>query len=137
MTIFAYTDGASRNNPGEAGIGIVLKNENGVIIGTEKKYLGITTNNVAEYSALIRCIEIVSTSGTLQCSSLVVHTDSELMARQINGQYKVKDAQLKVLYQRAKTLAAQANFSFVIKHISRSLNKEADELANEAIDTKA
>jgi ribonuclease HI len=137
MTIVAYTDGASRSNPGEAGIGIVLKNESGEILATEKKYLGIATNNVAEYSALIRCLELVSSNGTLHCRSLVVHTDSELMTRQVNGQYKVKDSQLKILHQKVKALAAAAEYSFTIKHIPRSLNKEADQLANDAIDTKA
>ena len=136
MTLFAFTDGASRNNPGEAGIGVVVKNERGEIVLTTKKYLGLTTNNIAEYSALIFCLETLLASKTVSCSMLVVHTDSELMARQISGVYKVKDEGLKVLYQKVKTLLASATFSFSIKHIPRAQNKEADLLANEAIDSK-
>jgi ribonuclease HI len=97
MKLIAFTDGASRGNPGEAAIGIVIKSESNTTIETHKEYLGTTTNNVAEYTALLRCIEIVKNSETLHCSELVIHTDSELMARQMNGEYKVKDAGLKIL----------------------------------------
>ncbi len=137
MKLFAHTDGASRNNPGEAGIGIVIKNESGEVVARIKKYLGSTTNNVAEYTALIQCIESVIASETFHCSSLVVHTDSELMTKQVNGAYKVKDQNLKVLHTKVKNLLATAGFEFTIKHIPRALNKEADLLANEAIDSKA
>ncbi|MFA6542173.1 MAG: ribonuclease HI family protein [Bacteroidota bacterium] len=136
MKLLAFTDGASRNNPGEAGIGIVLKDENGVTVAEIKKYLGITTNNVAEYTALIRCLEFVTASEGMHCSSLVVHTDSELMARQVEGRYKVKDAGLKILHAQVKNLLNSAQFEFSIRHIPRALNTEADELANQAIDSK-
>ena len=136
MKVLAFTDGASRNNPGEAGIGIVLKDESGVTVAEIKKYLGIMTNNAAEYTALIRCLEFVIASTSLRCSSLVVHTDSELMARQVEGRYKVKDAGLKILHAHVKNLLNSAQFEFSIRHIPRSLNTEADELANQAIDSK-
>ncbi|MDP1678433.1 MAG: ribonuclease HI family protein [Bacteroidota bacterium] len=136
MKLIAYTDGASRGNPGEAAIGIVIKNEHNTTVETYKQYLGTATNNVAEYTALLRCIEIITNSETLHCSELVVHTDSELMARQMNGEYKVKDAGLKILFQKVKSVLTKARFKFSIRHIPRSLNKEADALANEAIDTK-
>ncbi|MDD8018136.1 MAG: ribonuclease HI family protein [Bacteroidota bacterium] len=136
MKLLAFTDGASRNNPGEAGIGVLIKNERGEVLLKDKKYLGISTNNAAEYTALIHCLHAITTSESLRCASLVVHTDSELMARQVNGEYKVKDAGLKILYQQVKTLLASSKFSFSIKHIPRSQNKEADRLANEAIDSK-
>ncbi|MFA6457445.1 MAG: ribonuclease HI family protein [Bacteroidota bacterium] len=136
MKLTAFTDGASRGNPGDAAIGIVLKDEQGRTILSHKKYLGTTTNNVAEYSALLACLELVNGTETFRCSELVVHTDSELMARQLNGQYKVKDAGLKVLFQKVKSVLTASPFTFSIRHIPRSLNKEADALANEAIDTK-
>ncbi len=136
MKLNAFTDGASRGNPGEAAIGIVIKNENNTTIETYKQYLGTATNNVAEYTALLRCIEIITNSETLNCSELVVYTDSELMARQMNGEYKVKDAGLKILFQKVKSALTTVQFKFSIHHIPRSLNKEADALANEAIDTK-
>ena len=137
MNLIAFTDGASRNNPGEAGIGIIIKDDEGKILSRIKKYLGTATNNVAEYTALIRCLETVLTPGTFQCSSLVIHTDSELMARQIEGVYKIKDQNLKVLHARVKELIAAAGFPCSVRHIPRSKNAEADLLANEAIDTKA
>ena len=136
MKLIAFTDGASRGNPGEAAIGIVIKSENNTTVETYKRYLGTATNNVAEYTALLQCVEIVKNSETLRCTELVVHTDSELMARQMNGEYKVKDAGLKILFQKVKGLLATAQFKFSIRHVPRSLNKEADALANEAIDSK-
>jgi ribonuclease HI len=136
MKLIAFTDGASRGNPGEAAIGIVIKSEDNVTIKTHKQYLGKATNNVAEYTALLRCVEIIKNSETLHCTELVVHADSELMARQMNGEYKVKDAGLKVLFQKVKIALATAQFKFSIRHIPRSLNKEADALANEAIDSQ-
>ena len=137
MIVHAFTDGASRNNPGEAGIGIVFKDELGKVLLEKKQYLGIATNNVAEYTALIRCMETVIESTTLGCTALIVHTDSELMARQLNGEYKVKDPELKILFQKVRELLAEATFSFTIKHIPRLQNKEADMLANIAINSKA
>ena len=137
MNLVAFTDGASRNNPGEAGIGIVIKDENGNTLSRIHQYLGIATNNVAEYTALIRCLETILSPGRFDCSSLVVHTDSELMARQIEGRYKIKDRHLKVLHARATELMASAGFPCTVTHIPRSQNTEADMLANEAIDSKA
>lgn len=137
MRLTAFTDGASRGNPGEAAIGIVIKDGDGRTVATKMRYLGTATNNAAEYTALLECIELVRNSGTLECSELLVNTDSELMARQMTGQYKVKDPGIKVLFDKVRAALAPARFTFTIRHIPRSLNKEADALANEAIDTKA
>ncbi len=136
MKLIAFTDGASRGNPGKAAIGIIVKDDQGNTVVTHKKYLGTTTNNIAEYSALLECIEIVKNSETFHCTDLVIQTDSELMARQMNGEYKVKDPGLKVLFQKVNTSLTSASFKFTIRHIPRSLNSEADALANEAIDAK-
>lgn len=136
MRVTAFTDGASRGNPGDAAVGIIFKDDRGSTLQTYKRYLGTATNNIAEYTALLECIEIVRSAETFQCTELVVQTDSELMARQMNGQYKVKDAGLQEMYRKVKTALASASFSFTIAHIPRSQNKEADALANEAIDSK-
>lgn len=137
MKLAAFTDGAARGNPGDAGIGIVIQDEQGAIVKTLKKYIGKATNNVAEYTALITALEYLGNTETLKCTEIVVYTDSELMARQINGEYKVKDAGLKLLFQKVKLLLHEASFTFSIRHIPRSQNKEADALANEAIDAKS
>ena len=133
MTIHAFTDGASRGNPGESGIGIVLKDERGGALTTIFGYIGTTTNNVAEYTALVTCLRMVS---RLKCTSLVVHSDSELLVRQMQGTYKVKEPRLKEFVQEAHGIIAQAGFRCRFIHISRDRNREADQLANRGIDTK-
>lgn len=133
MTIFAYTDGASRGNPGESGVGVVLKDKFGNVITSQYGYIGKATNNIAEYTALAICLRLVQTT---DCSQLVVHSDSELMVRQLNGQYKVKDVELKKHFQKIKNIIIAAPYQFKIKHVSREKNREADELANRGINTK-
>jgi len=138
MIIHAFTDGASRGNPGHGGIGVVLKDETGRVILEEKRYLGKVTNNAAEYSALIACLEKVQTlileKKGFTCSKLVVHSDSELMVRQMNGVYKIKDRALKIFFGHVQEALRTARFEFSIKHIPREKNREADALANESID---
>ena len=123
-----YIDGASRGNPGESGIGILFKDTND---NSEefKKYIGIGTNNNAEYTALISALEIALSKGL---KDINVYTDSQLVANQIKGSWKVKDSDIRLLFDKAKSLIF--NFSsFSITHISRENNSEADRLANEAI----
>jgi ribonuclease HI len=133
MTILAYTDGASRGNPGESGVGIILKDELGNVIASQYGYIGKATNNIAEYTALAACLKLVQST---ECSQLVVHSDSELMVRQLNGQYKVKDAQLKKHFQHIQKILLASPFQFKIRHVPREKNREADALANRGIDTK-
>ena len=133
MTIFAYTDGASRGNPGESGVGIILKDESGKVIKSHFGYIGQATNNVAEYMALATCLKIVR---GIECDNLVVHSDSELMVRQLNGQYKVKDKGLKEHFLNIQKILTSSPFKFEIKHVPRDENHEADQLANRGIDTK-
>lgn len=133
MTIFAYTDGASRGNPGESGIGVILKDEQGNTITSQYGYIGRTTNNIAEYTALVTCLNLVK---KIECKNLIVHSDSELMVRQLNGEYKVKDKDIKKYYQRVKKILEDFSVEFEIKHIPRDENHEADRLANRGIDTK-
>ena len=133
MTVLAFTDGASRGNPGESGIGIVLKDIKGRKISTTFGYIGKGTNNVAEYKALIACLSLVE---KIDCDHLIVHSDSELLVRQMKGEYKIKDAVLKTYAHRVRTKLGKAPFRFEIKHVLREQNKEADELANLGIDSK-
>jgi len=121
-----YIDGASRGNPGDSGIGILFKNNEQYNF---KKYIGIGTNNNAEYTALITALEIALNSKLLK---LIVHTDSMLVANQINGSWKVKDPEIRTLFSKAKKLIEKLE-DFSITHIRREFNSEADLLANEAI----
>ncbi|MEE8381327.1 MAG: ribonuclease HI family protein [Thermodesulfobacteriota bacterium] len=125
-----YTDGASRGNPGEAGAGVIICDERGKIIKKVKKYLGNTTNNVAEYLALI-----IALQEALKLKAEVIHLylDSELVVRQIKGIYKVRDIKMKSLSQQAKKLLSQF-IQYDIICIDRKKNKQADKLANLAID---
>jgi ribonuclease HI len=133
MIVHAYTDGASRGNPGESGIGIILKRENGSVIRSAAGYIGKTTNNVAEYQALMACIAMTK---QLNCTRLVVYSDSELMVRQMKKVYRVKDKNLKKLYALINEELSSAPFSFDIHHVERAENHEADSLANAGIDSR-
>jgi len=133
MKVRAYTDGASRGNPGESGIGLILRDENGTVLYSGSGYIGTATNNVAEYEALLACL---SKARQLGCSDLVIHSDSQLMVRQILGQYRVKDKNLQRYYQEAMKIIQSAPFRFTINHVERENNRDADLLANAGIDSK-
>ncbi len=125
-----YVDGASRGNPGKAGIGIIVYDDRNKVIRRFKQYLGRTTNNVAEYMALIYALQegLISRN-----SSLTIYTDSELVIKQLEGKYRIKDELLKMLFKQVEHL--KEGFEEVrIKHIDGKENKEADRLANQAID---
>ncbi len=129
----AYTinvDGASRGNPGEAGAGALIKDPEGRVLKKLKKYLGIATNNMAEYQALVMALEAAR---SLKLESIRVLADSELMVKQINGVYRVKSHDLRPLYERAVALLKGFRDSRVA-HVYREENAAADSLANEAID---
>lgn len=130
--ITIYTDGASRGNPGPSAGAFVLADEKGRVIEGKAFFLGETTNNVAEYTGMARALDAAK---KLEAKSLQIFSDSELMVRQINGQYKVKSDKLKDLF--AECMAILSGFeSWQIKHIRRDKNQQADELANKAIDAK-
>jgi len=122
----AHVDGAARGNPGPAGVGVVIEDADGNVVKEIAEPLGRTTNNVAEYTAMIRALEEARALG---CSSLAVYTDSELMAHQLNGKYAVKAAHLIPLYQRARLLLKQFDAA-TVTHVRRELNKRADALSN-------
>jgi ribonuclease HI len=133
MTLRAYTDGAARGNPGDAGIGVLVKASDDTVILSAHGYIGTATNNVAEYTALLHLLE---TSRTFSCTRLVVHSDSELMVRQITGRYRVRDAGLKHYHRRVMELMARSPFPVEVRHIRREDNGEADQLANLGIDSR-
>lgn len=128
--LLIYIDGASRGNPGDAGAGVAILNEQREPLIEKKQYLGQTTNNSAEYQALILALEETL---SMRASQVEIYTDSELLARQWNGQYRVQSPGLVTLMQQARRLASQLQFCR-ISHVPREQNKRADKLANLAID---
>jgi len=126
----ANIDGGSRGNPGPAAYGVVIRDGSGEIVARLKKYIGQNTNNVAEYFGLIAALDYAQTHGV---RALRVESDSELMVKQMRGQYQVKSAELKPLFERAKKMA-QGLASFRIEHVYREQNREADALVNQALD---
>ncbi len=125
-----HTDGASRGNPGRAAIGAILRDEKGALAATISKSIGKTTNNQAEYQALIAALEKAASLGA---ESVELNMDSELIVKQIKGQYRVKKDTLRPLYENVMQLKSRFA-SFKIKHVPRERNKEADKLANAALD---
>lgn len=131
--IIAHIDGGSRGNPGPAAYGVAITTAEGEPVATFAKYLGETTNNFAEYQGLLAALDYALRH---DYPRLRVLTDSELMARQISGQYKVRSPDLKPLHERAQALIARLK-SFSIRHVYREQNREADRLANQAMDDAA
>ncbi len=128
--LIAYTDGGARGNPGPAGYGVVIQDEAGQKVASLSQYLGHQTNNVAEYQGLIGALEYAVGH---RPKALKVVSDSELLVKQIKGEYKVKNPTLQDLHGRAKQLIRQLEW-FSIQHVLRGKNAEADRLANEAMD---
>ena len=125
-----HADGAARGNPGPAAIGATIKNENGSLHARISQRIGTTTNNQAEYRAIIAALEKAIELGASQVD---IYSDSELVVKQINGKYRVKKATLKPLHQKVKQLLGNLE-GFTITHIPREQNAEADDLANKALD---
>ncbi|MFP4466244.1 MAG: ribonuclease HI family protein [Candidatus Goldiibacteriota bacterium] len=121
----AYTDGASSGNPGDSGIGIVLYKD-GESIYSESKYIGVTTNNVAEYTAVVTLLNTAVQNGIKE---LKIFTDSELLVKQMSGEYKIKNEKLKELIGQINSFKAKINFT--LKHVLRDGNTEADKLARQ------
>lgn len=135
MKLIINTDGGARGNPGPAGAGAVVSDAQGNIITTCKQYLGKATNNQAEYKALILALGEARRISNSQSpvSSLEIKMDSELIVRQLQGRYKIKDADLKVLAAQVFRLLKYFP-SVEFKHIKREQNRAADDLVNQAID---
>ena len=128
--ITANVDGGARGNPGPAGYGAYIRAADGKPIAQLSEYLGIKTNNFAEYSALLAALEYALAH---DYRALRVISDSELMVRQMTGQYRVNSPDLKPMYEKARSLVRQLD-KFTIEHVLRAKNQHADRLANDAID---
>jgi len=128
-----HTDGGARGNPGPAGIGVLIEDEDGNTVLEHSRYLGETTNNQAEYTAVIDALQHAKDMGAEEVD---FYLDSELVVKQLKGEYRVKDAGLAQLYLQVHNLRCafrKATFT----HIRREMNKQADKLANEAMDRGA
>lgn len=128
--LVANIDGGARGNPGPAGYGVVIEDESGKRIDSLHGYLGAQTNNFAEYSGLLAALEYALRHGY---RSIKVRSDSELLVKQIKGEYKVRSQALVDVYGEAKELIRKFH-SFQIRHVFREQNREADRLANQAMD---
>ena len=125
-----HVDGGARGNPGPAAVGIVIADPSGEVVHAAGETIGVATNNVAEYRALLRGIELAREHGATE---LEIYGDSELVVKQVRGEYKVKDAGLKPLHAEARAaLAEVGEWSF--DHVRRENNAHADDLVNQALD---
>ena len=130
--VLIYTDGGSRGNPGPAAAGFILVTPCGAKLQAKAFYLGNATNNVAEYTSIIKALEAAKSLGAKR---ITVFSDSELLVRQINGQYKVKSEHIRTLFQKAVTVLGEFEDGQV-KHIKRDKNVQADRLVNRALDLR-
>ena len=128
-----HVDGASRGNPGEAGFGVHVTGEDGALVAALYGYLGRATNNVAEYQALLHGLRFALAQGARRVE---VFSDSELLVRQVGGRYRVKSPGLLPLHREAAVLLARFDEARVL-HVPRERNREADALANRAVDERA
>ncbi len=137
MEINVYTDGGARGNPGIAGYGLVIYGENSDIIYKQAKYLGIKTNNEAEYMALIGALDwIVNNKDIHNITKINFYSDSQLLVRQIQGIYRVKAQNLIPLFTQVRRYLSDSKLPYQFKDVRREFNKFADELANQAMDQK-
>jgi ribonuclease HI len=133
MTLSCYIDGSCQGNPGDAGYGVIIKDENKNILEIIGNYIGEATNNIAEYQALIACLEMTE---KYNMDTLIIHSDSQLVVNQIKGFYKVKQEHLKKLFNTVQNKITSASHTVNIVHIPREQNKEADSIAKRAIRLK-
>ena len=129
--LIIFTDGASRNNPGPSAIGVIIQDTAGKRVAEISRFIGTATNNQAEYQAIIAALE---KARALDASAVDLRADSELVVKQLKGQYRVRNAELKPLFERAQALSRTFN-PFSIKYIPREQNCAADRLANQAFES--
>jgi ribonuclease HI len=131
--LVVHVDGGARGNPGPAAVGVVIAEPGGDVVHAVGETIGVATNNVAEYRALLRGIELARGHGA---SELEIYGDSELVVKQVRGEYKVKDAGLKPLHAEARAALAEVD-AWSFDHVRRDDNAHADELVNQALDAAA
>lgn len=136
MELTIYTDGASRGNPGHASFGFTISDEAGNLVYEKGEYIGITTNNVAEYTAVLEALVYVKKELSQKSPfQIELRADSKLVAEQLSGRYKIKALHLKPIIQKIKILGIELG-NVIFKHIPRSSNTRADRLANLALDAR-
>ena len=135
MKIKIYTDGASRGNPGPASYGFMITNGKGDLLKEEGKVLGITTNNVAEYTGVFEALSFVKNNLPDGVTQIELFADSKLVVEQLSGRYKIKAKHLKEIIEKIQILAIDLG-GVIYSHIPREQNRSADKLANEALDKR-
>jgi len=130
--VWLFTDGGSRGNPGPAASAAVLMTPEGEILDQEGKFLGVATNNIAEYEGLLLGFALIKKHN---CQNVKLHMDSELIVMQMNGAYRVKEPRLKEKWEQAKLLKAEIAHLKIV-HVRREKNKQADALVNEVLDAQ-
>lgn len=137
-SIKVFTDGASRGNPGAAAIGILICDKDNNPLREYHEFIGNATNNQAEYTAIIKSLDLLKElKSDFDFDTIEFYSDSELMVKQIRGEYKIKNNGLKPLIIEFHSKIKQLSAKFSINHIKRELNKTADNLANKALDEEA
>lgn len=141
MKLIIYTDGASRGNPGPASYGFTVSDEKGNLLHKEGKYIGTATNNVAEYTAVLKALKYIKKAEEKSSQKEILHTkielfaDSKLVAEQLSGRFKVKAKHLKPIIEQIKMLGMELG-GVTYSHILRSQNTAADKIANNALDNR-
>lgn len=138
QNIRIHTDGGARGNPGPAAIGVMIKSETGEVLGEISRKIEETTNNVAEYSAVVAALEWVKSNLTIQqCNNVTIKffLDSTLVVNQLNGLFKVKDSNLRMLLLKVRQLEQEVGGVISYTYVPREKNYEADMLVNQALDT--
>lgn len=135
MKLIVYTDGASRGNPGQASYGFTVCDESGKLLYEEGKYIGITTNNVAEYTAVLEALKYIKDKYSKKKLQLELFADSKLVVEQLSGRFKMKSEHLKPIFEKIKLLSIELG-GMIHTHVPREKNIEADRLANLALDSR-
>ncbi len=133
MKLIIYTDGASRGNPGPASYGFTISDDEGNLVYKEGKCIGITTNNVAEYTAVYEALKYIKENLSSKTSEIEFYADSKLVVEQLSGRYKVKSPHLKLIIEKIRILTMELG-GVLHTHVPREKNTEADRLANLALD---
>lgn len=135
--IIVHSDGGARGNPGPSAIGVVIENDKGEVLQEISEYIGDTTNNIAEYTAVLNGLKSLAVMFNNETRDLEIdwRLDSELVVKQLAGEYKVKNPGLRTLFEEIRDLRA-AFPGLSLKHVRREENKEADKLVNKALDDR-
>lgn len=135
MKLIIYTDGASRGNPGNASYGFTIADEKGKLLYEEGRCIGVATNNVAEYTAVLEALKQVKKRFVQMSPDIDFYMDSKLAVEQLSGRFKIKSPHLKLIIEQIRILIFEMGSVFFV-HVPREKNKEADRLANLALDSR-